>query len=59
MNDEILRILAHERQVARLREAQHERLAPQLRTTRLPRSSRRPSAAMLGHLLVVRRHAAQ
>lgn len=57
MNDHTIRQLADERLHERMVEAQHERLAAQLRDRRYRRVRLRLDAAMLGHLLAVRRHA--
>jgi hypothetical protein len=57
MNDHTLRQLTNERLNQRVIEAQHERLAAQLRNRRLGRNRRGIDAGTLGHLLAVRRHA--
>ena len=59
MNDHTLRQLTDERLDQRRVEAQHERLAAQLRDRRQRRIRLRSDAAMLGHLLAARRHATQ
>ena len=57
MNDHTLRQLTDERLDQRMVEAQHERLAAQIRNRRLRRIRRGTDAATLAHLLAVRRHA--
>jgi hypothetical protein len=59
MNDHTIRYLADERVHQRVVEAQHERLAAQLRNGRNRTIRLRFDAAMLGHLLAFRRHATQ
>lgn len=59
MNDHTLRQQTDERRRHRMVDAQHERLAAQLRNGRSRRVREGAASATLGHLLAVRRHATQ